>query len=132
MAKREWGTKRLCTGCGARFYDLHKNPITCPSCGEVHVPEVAPKSRRPSTAKQRAKPKIAVVEKASAATPEIVSDETSSAQTGTKDDDTAKVEADVDDDNENGGEVIEDASELGEDDDDMAEVIEGSREAKED
>lgn len=36
MAKPELGTKRLCAGCGAKFYDLSKDPITCPKCGTVY------------------------------------------------------------------------------------------------
>ena len=35
MAKPELGTKRLCSGCGAKFYDLSKDPIVCPKCGTV-------------------------------------------------------------------------------------------------
>ncbi len=27
------GTKRTCQGCGARFYDLNRDPIVCPVCG---------------------------------------------------------------------------------------------------
>jgi len=33
MTKPELGTKRLCTECGARYYDLNTTPITCPKCG---------------------------------------------------------------------------------------------------
>jgi uncharacterized protein (TIGR02300 family) len=33
MSKQELGTKRLCGHCGAKFYDLHLSPITCPKCG---------------------------------------------------------------------------------------------------
>ena len=33
MAKPELGLKRQCMSCGAKFYDLNKNPITCPKCG---------------------------------------------------------------------------------------------------
>ena len=33
MPKEEWGTKRLCPHCGTRFYDLQKDPMTCPACG---------------------------------------------------------------------------------------------------
>ena len=33
MAKPEWGTKRICQSCGARFYDFGRSPITCPACG---------------------------------------------------------------------------------------------------
>ncbi len=35
MAKPELGTKRLCTGCGAKYYDLNRDPITCPKCGTI-------------------------------------------------------------------------------------------------
>ena len=33
MPKEEWGTKRLCPVCAARFYDLGNDPMTCPACG---------------------------------------------------------------------------------------------------
>ena len=33
MAKPELGLKRQCMSCGAKFYDLNKNPIVCPKCG---------------------------------------------------------------------------------------------------
>jgi uncharacterized protein (TIGR02300 family) len=45
VAKPELGTKRLCAGCGAKYYDLGKSPITCPKCGTVF--EVAPVVTRP-------------------------------------------------------------------------------------
>ena len=35
MTKPELGTKRLCARCGAKFYDLHHSPITCPQCDAV-------------------------------------------------------------------------------------------------
>jgi uncharacterized protein (TIGR02300 family) len=50
------GTKRTCQNeeCGARFYDLMRNPITCPICHSAFVPppvreivlEAAPKKSR--------------------------------------------------------------------------------------
>ena len=43
MAKPELGTKRLCAGCGAKFYDLSKDPIVCHKCSTVFV--VAPSAR---------------------------------------------------------------------------------------
>jgi uncharacterized protein (TIGR02300 family) len=52
MTKPELGTKRLCTSCGARFYDLLHSPITCPKCGtvlanpDVHSPRVRIKATR--------------------------------------------------------------------------------------
>jgi len=33
MPKPEWGVKRTCLSCAARFYDLGRDPITCPACG---------------------------------------------------------------------------------------------------
>lgn len=32
MAKVDLGTKRVCPECEAKFYDLGKNPATCPMC----------------------------------------------------------------------------------------------------
>ena len=32
MAKAELGEKRVCPECEAKFYDLTKNPATCPMC----------------------------------------------------------------------------------------------------
>jgi len=33
MPKEEWGVKRVCPNCSVRFYDLQRDPMTCPSCG---------------------------------------------------------------------------------------------------
>jgi uncharacterized protein (TIGR02300 family) len=33
------GTKRVCQACEARFYDLSRDPIVCPSCGAHYLPE---------------------------------------------------------------------------------------------
>jgi uncharacterized protein (TIGR02300 family) len=35
VAKPELGTKRPCQNCGAKFFDLNKDPIVCPRCGTV-------------------------------------------------------------------------------------------------
>ena len=35
MAKPELGVKRQCQACGAKFFDLNKDPIVCPKCGTV-------------------------------------------------------------------------------------------------
>jgi uncharacterized protein (TIGR02300 family) len=44
VAKPELGTKRLCGHCGVKFYDLNKDPITCPKCHTVM--ELAPVTAR--------------------------------------------------------------------------------------
>ena len=46
MAKPEWGIKRVCYGCGAKFYDLDKEEIICPACGELYDPEAVHGNRR--------------------------------------------------------------------------------------
>lgn len=33
VTRPDLGTKRLCQGCGAKFYDLQRTPIVCPKCG---------------------------------------------------------------------------------------------------
>lgn len=35
MSKPEWGVKRTCMQCGEHFYDMKKDPIVCPYCGET-------------------------------------------------------------------------------------------------
>ena len=35
MARPELGTKRVCADCGAKYYDLNRDPITCPKCGAI-------------------------------------------------------------------------------------------------
>jgi uncharacterized protein (TIGR02300 family) len=43
VAKPALGTKRVCAGCAAKFYDLGKDPIVCPTCETVYViPKPAP------------------------------------------------------------------------------------------
>ena len=48
MVKPEWGTKRTCPKCSARFYDLGKeDPVTCIECGVNWFPEPVLKSKQP-------------------------------------------------------------------------------------
>lgn len=52
MAKPELGTKRLCGSCGAKFYDLNKDPIVCPKCNTVMALAALNRSRpEPVTAR---------------------------------------------------------------------------------
>lgn len=41
MPNPEWGVKRLCGACGVRFYDLGRDPVDCPKCGETYVSVLA-------------------------------------------------------------------------------------------
>ena len=58
VVKTEWGTKRTCQNCAARFYDLQRNPIVCPKCETVFEPPPPVKARRSRLAPE---PKAAVV-----------------------------------------------------------------------
>ncbi|HEX3503223.1 MAG TPA: TIGR02300 family protein [Xanthobacteraceae bacterium] len=69
MAKPELGTKRLCAGCGAKFYDLNKDPIHCPKCGTVY--EVAPVVTRGGRPDAAAAARPAPVEPVAAEAPEV-------------------------------------------------------------
>ena len=58
VAKPELGTKRLCAGCGAKFYDLNKDPIHCPKCGAVYEVVVATRPVRPGAAPVAPRPPV--------------------------------------------------------------------------
>jgi uncharacterized protein (TIGR02300 family) len=45
MAKPELGLKRTCVSCGAKFYDMAKQPAVCPKCG-TEQPAEQPRPRR--------------------------------------------------------------------------------------
>ncbi len=117
VIKAEWGQKRMCQSCGARFYDMRRNPIVCPKCGTAYDPSAFSKPRR------RAEPAVAQPVPVAAAAPV---DEAAL---------EPEVEVDLeeasDENEEEEDETIEDASELGEDHDDMAEVMENLDEDEE-
>lgn len=46
MTKPEWGMKRICHNCTARFYDMRRQPIICPKCEHLFDPETLIKKRR--------------------------------------------------------------------------------------
>ncbi len=49
MARPELGLKRVCPNCGTKYYDLNRDPITCPKCATVYQ-EAAITRVRPETA----------------------------------------------------------------------------------
>ncbi|WP_417452496.1 FYDLN acid domain-containing protein [Kiloniella sp.] len=53
MSKPEWGSKRTCLSCKAKFYDFLKSPIVCPKCGSEL--DLSAKSNQP---KQSAKAEV--------------------------------------------------------------------------
>jgi uncharacterized protein (TIGR02300 family) len=120
VAKPEWGKKRLCPSCGVKFYDLRRNPVTCPKCDSAYPTELASKARRGAAVKAKAEPPVAAGKDdkvdavvAAAGVPDA-EDKDDEGLTGSDDKKADK-----------GPGLIEDASELGEDEDDVAEVING-------
>lgn len=41
MVNPKLGAKRVCEACGAKFYDLNKQPATCPKCNHSFDPLAA-------------------------------------------------------------------------------------------
>jgi uncharacterized protein (TIGR02300 family) len=126
VSKAEWGTKRLCQSCGTKFYDFRRSPALCPKCGVEFKLKVQSKPQRvraaPSPVKDVAKvdakavaaPSPAKVDaKAVAATAVIDKDD----KQATDDELAASAPAKDEDD------VLDDTSELGKDENDMAEVV---------
>ena len=59
MAKPELGLKRQCMSCGAKFYDLSKNPAVCPKCGTVfQATAMSSRAAAPVAARAAAKPVV--------------------------------------------------------------------------
>jgi uncharacterized protein (TIGR02300 family) len=54
LSKAELGAKRDCPNCGAKFYDLNRNPASCPKCKHEFVADGAVRAKR---AKPVEKPK---------------------------------------------------------------------------
>lgn len=100
MAKPELGTKRVCVSCGARFYDLTRQPAVCPKCS-TEQPAEQPRVRRATgnVMEEKRRAKVAPV-------PGL---------------DTADVEVEVSED-EAEEDVLEDTSDLEDDTDAIVEV----------
>jgi len=63
VAKPELGLKRQCQNCGAKFFDLNKNPIVCPKCETVFVaPAISRAAARPAAAEDSDEADVAPVE----------------------------------------------------------------------
>jgi uncharacterized protein (TIGR02300 family) len=119
VAKPEWGTKRICHNCGARFYDLRRDPANCPACGTVAEPGRQARPKRGGV-----KAEAAVLAKVEEEKIEI-EDVEEEVEVGEVVEEDADVVAEDED-------LIEDVSDLGEDDDDIGEVIEHIDEDMED
>lgn len=114
MHRPELGTKRVCQHCGARFYDLGRDPIVCPKCGAEHTAEMFNRMKR-------SKPGAEAAARSAARRDAEVT-------TGDSDDAETEIEETAEEEEAE----FEDASELGEDEEDMAQVIDNIDEAEPD
>jgi uncharacterized protein (TIGR02300 family) len=57
---KDRGTKRTCQNgdCGARFYDLNRNPILCPICGSKYMIAHSPTAAAAIAQEERAQRKM--------------------------------------------------------------------------
>jgi uncharacterized protein (TIGR02300 family) len=119
VAKPDWGTKRVCLSCGAKFYDLNRESIVCPSCGTPYDATASAKPRRSRAA--RLAP--AAAEEVERVEPVKVEgeDEEEEVTVEAEDDAGASDEEGEEDEDEEADSAIEDVSELS--DDDMTDVI---------
>ena len=119
VVNSKWGTKRLCLGCGKRFYDMRRDPIVCPTCDtsfEVSMPARTRRQRMP-------------VEPSKVAAPPMgASAETEEGAAAKLEDPDVLVDANGVGIEKDLAEAIENPDELGKDDDDIAEAIEGIEE----
>ncbi len=141
-AEATLGFKRVCPSCSTRYYDMGKNPPTCPSCSTEYNPEALLRSRRNRPLEDDEDVKVLMPragvpandgdddEAEDGAAPETVEDEEDAVEGYDELDGEAELipdEADVEGvdldedlaetDDEDEDELIEDASELGGDDD---------------
>lgn len=106
MAKPKLGDKHICPNCETRYFDMGNTPPTCPKCGTVI-----------ETGKPKAKAKADPVEE-KVETPAPESEEALDAEL----DIDLDIEDDIDNDDDD-DDLMEDASDLG-GDDDMPGVVE--------
>ncbi len=116
--KAEWGEKRICRSCGARFYDMLRSPIVCPTCETVYEPVTSGRGSRTKVSSPAPEPEKPM-ETGDEEGVNLISDE-----------DEIPNDADLDlldDDDDDTDDLIEDVSDLGEEED-MLGVIDNDAE----
>lgn len=114
MAKAKLGTKRSCTSCGLRYYDLNKTPITCPSCNAEFDPESLLKTRKSRQPVRAANDDEGSANGGEAAEGAATDLDQNAADTSSADNDAIASDLDYDDDDD--GDVDEEAGGLIQDD----------------
>lgn len=97
MPKEEWGVKRVCPSCSTRFYDLLKDPMTCPACGATFTLESLTSTKTKAPRPEKAAPAAAAVVVDDDDVPDI-EDESDDIQDDSDDDDIEDEILEEDDD----------------------------------
>ncbi|HCX68110.1 TIGR02300 family protein [Parvibaculum sp.] len=125
MSKPELGTKRDCPSCGAKFYDLNKNPVVCPKCEHEYVPDTGTKAKRAKPAekpKEKASKRVVAADDEGNVSLDAMRDDELAADTD-DDIDLDDVGVDVDDDDDANDAFLEDD----EDGDDVTDIVRGGK-----
>ena len=146
MGKPEWGIKRICHNCTTRYYDMMRDPISCPVCGTVYDPDAFLRSRRTrsSIAEEAVAAKAATTRRSSRQAPDPVEadgvedspvSEAETEEVGLETDETEDLETlDTGDtftaDDSADPALMEDASELGDDEDVGIDLGEGTEDER--
>jgi|TARA_R100000322_G_scaffold169672_2_gene142507 uncharacterized protein (TIGR02300 family) len=125
LSKPELGTKRDCPSCGAKFYDLNKNPVVCPKCEHEYVPDTGTKAKRAKPAekpKEKASKRVVAADDEGNVSLDAMRDDELAADTD-DDIDLDDVGVDVDDDDDANDAFLEDD----EDGDDVTDIVRGGK-----
>ncbi len=118
LAKPELGAKRQCQACGAKFFDLNKDPIVCPKCGTVFQGAAAAMRARPAAKEDEEDTEmVAPAGVDIVSLDEVEASEEKAAETAVEDIDVEDDAADVEDDS-----FLEEEEE---DEDDVSNLIDG-------
>lgn len=99
MVKPELGTKRHCPNCGAKYYDLNRDPITCPRCGTFFEPTARLRTKQPAVVEDEEDVVAEGTEAAEFVTLEEADQEAAGgAEVPSDDDEDVEIEGDDDDD----------------------------------
>ncbi len=131
MSKPELGTKRDCPSCGAKFYDLNKNPVVCPKCKHEYVPDAGTKTKRAKPAeKPKEKPAKRVVAEDDEGNVSLdaMRDDEFASDVEDDDIDIDDVDVDVDDDGDNDAFLEDDED----GDDDVTGIVRGGKNSDDD
>ena len=126
MSKPELGTKRDCPSCGAKFYDLNKNPVVCPKCEHEYVPDTGMKAKRAKPAekpREKASKRVVAADDEGNVSLDAMRDDELAADSDDDDIDIDDVGVDVDDDDDSNDAFLEDD----EDGDDVTGIVRGGK-----